>query len=285
MVYKVSLTSGVFRRVTGNSPFQGQWAFDDFSRLAALTSTTALVGWAQGTADVRQSSSDGAPIAGRYLAVTGDYFTVLGMRASAGRLLFPADDAPGAANVVVSEGFWKNRLGANPSIVGRPIWLDDRAYTVVGIVDRKHTMPSPAQPNDLRRQMEKPRVLAVLSLSVGALAMGLAVIGLFGVTAFIVEQRTHELSVRRALGASRADLTTMLLRDSLRPVIAGLACGLFIALAGARGVQSLLSDVSARDPVAVVAAVLVLMAASSAAVLLPARRAARLNPAQVLKLG
>ena len=138
---------------------------------------------------------------------------------------------------------------------------------------------------DLRRQMEKPRVLAVLSLSVGALAMGLAVIRLFGVTAFIVEQRTHELSVRRALGASRADLTTMLLRDSLSPVIAGLACGLFIALAGARVVQSLLSDVSARDPVAVVAAVLVLMAASSAAVLLPARRAARLNPAQLLKLG
>jgi ABC-type antimicrobial peptide transport system permease subunit len=138
---------------------------------------------------------------------------------------------------------------------------------------------------DLRRQLEGPRVLAVLSLSVGALAMGLAVIGLFGVTAFIVEQRTHELSVRRALGASQTDLITMLLRDNLRPVIAGLACGLFIALAGARVVQSLLSGVSARDPLAIVAAVLVLMTAASAAVLLPARRAARLNPAQVLKLG
>ena len=77
----------------------------------------------------------------------------------------------------------------------------------------------------------------------------------------------------------------MLLRDSLKPVVAGLAAGLFIALAGGNVVQHLLSGVSARNPLAVVAAVVVLMAAASAAVLLPARRAARLNPADVLKLG
>ena len=138
---------------------------------------------------------------------------------------------------------------------------------------------------DMRRQLEKPRVFAVLSLAVGALAMGLAVIGLFGVTAFIVEQRSHELSVRRALGASQSDLIAMLLRDSLKPVVAGLATGLFIALTGGHVVQNLLSGVSARDPLAVVAAVVVLMGAASAAGLRPARRAARLNPAQVLKLG
>ena len=56
---------------------------------------------------------------------------------------------------------------------------------------------------EMRRQLEKPRVFAVLSLTVGALAMGLAVIGLFGVTAFIVEQRSHELSVRRAFAGAR----------------------------------------------------------------------------------
>ena len=149
-VYKVSLASGVFGKVTGNSAFQGQWALDDFSRLGSLTSTMTLVGWVQDGAEFRQSSSDGAPTPARYLAVTGNYFSVLGMRATAGRLLFPADDVPGSTNAVVSEGFWKNRLGADPAIVGRPIWLDDRVYTVVGVADRKHTTPpSTGLPFDL----------------------------------------------------------------------------------------------------------------------------------------
>ena len=149
-VYKVSLASGVFGKVTGNSAFQGQWALDDFSRLGSLTSTMTLVGWVQDGAEFRQSSSDGAPTPARYLAVTGNYFSVLGMRATAGRLLFPADDVPGSTNAVVSEGFWKNRLGADPAIVGRPIWLDNRVYTVVGVADRKHTTPpSTGLPFDL----------------------------------------------------------------------------------------------------------------------------------------
>jgi putative ABC transport system permease protein len=123
-----------------------------------------------------------------------------------------------------------------------------------------------------------------LSLAVGVVALGLAVIGLFGVTAFVVEQRTHELTVRRALGATHADLMTMLLRENLSPVMVGLLCGLFLSLAGSRVVQSVLYGVSARDPVAVVGALAVLIGAASAAVLLPARRAARMNPSQLLKL-
>lgn len=138
---------------------------------------------------------------------------------------------------------------------------------------------------DLRRQMDKPRILAVLALLVGAVALGLAVIGLFGVTAFVVEQRTHELSVRRALGATDGDLMTMLFRDSLRPVVVGLVCGVLLSLAGGRVVQSLLYGVSGRDPVAIGGAVAVLVIAASAAVFLPARRAARVNPSQLLKLG
>jgi len=49
---------------------------------------------------------------------------------------------PGSSSVVVSQGFWKNRLGADPAIVGRTIWLGSRAYTIVGIADRKQTAPS-----------------------------------------------------------------------------------------------------------------------------------------------
>ncbi len=137
----------------------------------------------------------------------------------------------------------------------------------------------------LRRHLEGPRILAMLSLVVAAVALGLAVIGLFGVTAFVVQQRTHELSVRRALGATHAELMTMLLRDNLRPVAVGLACGVFLSLAGGRVVQSLLYGVGARDPMAVAGAVAVLLAAAGLAVFLAARRGAGANPSELLKLG
>jgi predicted permease len=136
-----------------------------------------------------------------------------------------------------------------------------------------------------QRQMQRPRLLATLSLTVGLVALGLAVIGLFGVTAFVVQQRTHELSVRRALGATYGDLVTMLCRESLRPVIVGLSCGVFLSLAGGRLLQSVLHGVTGRDPIAIVSAVALLMVAATGAVILPVRRAALVNLAQLLKLG
>ncbi len=141
-------------------------------------------------------------------------------------------------------------------------------------------------PSDgLKREREGPRILAALAVMVGSIALGLAIIGLFGVTAFAVEQRTHEISVRRALGASNSQLMRMLFNDSLKPVAAGLTVGLLFALLGGRVVQGVLYGVNSRDPLAIVAAVTILFAAAAAAVVLPARRATRVDPAQLLKMG
>ena len=137
----------------------------------------------------------------------------------------------------------------------------------------------------LRRELEAPKSLAMLAVGVGAIALVLAAIGLFGVTAFVVEQRTHEMSVRRALGATSRQLVELLLRDTLRPVAVGLVCGLCMSLAGGRIVQSVLYGASARDPLALIAASLVLIAAATLAVLVPARKAGRVDPAQLLKQG
>jgi hypothetical protein len=143
-----------------------------------------------------------------------------------------------------------------------------------------------AFPSDgLKRERERPRILAALAVMVGSIALGLAIIGLFGVTAFAVEQRTHEVSVRRALGASNAQLMRMLLNESLKPVAVGLTFGLLLALLGGRVVQGVLYGVNSRDPIAIVAAVTILLAAAAAAVALPARRATRVDPAQLLKMG
>ena len=64
------------------------------------------------------------------------------MRPSLGRLLRPADDVPGTATAVVGHGFWKNRLGAHAEIVGRTVWLNGHAFTVVGVADRMHSSPA-----------------------------------------------------------------------------------------------------------------------------------------------
>ena len=137
----------------------------------------------------------------------------------------------------------------------------------------------------LRRDLEGPRALALLAILVGATAVGLAVIGLFGVTAFVVEQRAHEMTVRRALGASDSQLLTLLFRESLRPVVVGLVIGLGISLLSGRIVQSVLYGVSSRDPLAIGSAVAILLLAAATAVVLPARRATQVSAAHLLKQG
>jgi predicted permease len=136
-----------------------------------------------------------------------------------------------------------------------------------------------------QRALEGPRILAALAIVIGAIALALAAIGLFGITAFSVEQRVHELGVRRAIGATSAQLVALLLRDSLRPVVVGMACGLLLSLMTGKLLEGALFGVDRHDPLALAAAVLVLVAASLLAVLVPARRATRVNPAHLLKLG
>jgi predicted permease len=133
------------------------------------------------------------------------------------------------------------------------------------------------------RQLRQPMRFSALAAVVAGTALGLAVIGLFGVTAFIVSQRRHEVSVRMSLGALPRQVVTLMFRDSLRPVVIGLAAGLLASLWFSRLLQSVLYGVDSRDPLAVVAATTVLIAATGLAAFLPARRAARANPAELLR--
>jgi predicted permease len=135
----------------------------------------------------------------------------------------------------------------------------------------------------LQQQLAEPRTLASLAGLLAAVALVLAVVGVYGVTAFVVGQRTQEISVRIALGASGRDITRLLLHDSLRPVTVGLAAGLFVALLGGRVLAGVLYGVSTVDPIAFVAALLVLLSAATLAVIVPTRGAATADPAAVLR--
>jgi putative ABC transport system permease protein len=116
-----------------------------------------------------------------------------------------------------------------------------------------------------------------------ALALLLAGLGLYGVLAYAVTQRTREIGVRMALGARPAQALALVARESAAVVGAGLLLGSAGALASARSFAGLLFGVGPADPLALLGAVLVLGAISLAATLVPARRAALVDPAVALR--
>jgi ABC-type antimicrobial peptide transport system permease subunit len=116
-----------------------------------------------------------------------------------------------------------------------------------------------------------------------ALALVLAGLGLYGVLAYTVAQRTREIGVRMALGARPAQALGLVARESSAVVGVGLLLGLAGALVTARLFAGLLFGVGPADPVALAASVVVLAAVALAATLLPARRAARVDPAVALR--
>jgi putative ABC transport system permease protein len=131
--------------------------------------------------------------------------------------------------------------------------------------------------------MKEPQILAGLSSAVAVLALVLSVLGIFGVTSFVVGQRTQEVSVRMAIGASAGDVVRLLIRQNMWPVVGGLAVGLAAALLATRVLTGALSGVSPYDPLAIIPAVVVLATTALAAVAIPALRAARTDPASVLR--
>jgi ABC-type antimicrobial peptide transport system permease subunit len=111
----------------------------------------------------------------------------------------------------------------------------------------------------------------------------LALIGIYGVMAFLVQTRTHEIGIRMALGAERNSVMWLVMKEVALMVAVGVGVGLPLALALSRIVQSQLFDLSASDPIALVAAALILMLVALAAGFLPARRATRVDPMLALR--
>ncbi len=119
--------------------------------------------------------------------------------------------------------------------------------------------------------------------AVGGVAMALAGIGLYGVIAYSVARRTREIGIRMALGARPRAVLNLILRQGLGVAAAGIAAGAALAAVAARAVAGALYGIGAGDPVAWLAATVVILAVSTMANLIPARRAARVNPLTALR--
>jgi putative ABC transport system permease protein len=127
------------------------------------------------------------------------------------------------------------------------------------------------------------RMAGSIATALGALGLGLAMTGLYGVVAWSVSRRTREMGVRLALGASRVAVVGLVLRQGLRLALAGTVLGSLGAAALAQAIRGLLPGVSPTDPVTFVAIAFLMTAVALVASYLPARRAARVDPMVALR--
>jgi putative ABC transport system permease protein len=127
------------------------------------------------------------------------------------------------------------------------------------------------------------RAGAALFSIFGGIALGLAVVGLYGVKAYSVARRTREIGIRMALGANPAAVLRLIMGEGSIMLLSGIALGLLLAAATGKMLSGILYEVGALDPIAFTAAPMLLAAAALIATWLPARRAAALNPVEALR--
>jgi putative ABC transport system permease protein len=140
-----------------------------------------------------------------------------------------------------------------------------------------------SMPRVIADQMFEPRVYGLMFSIFAVCALVLAVIGIYGVMAYSVAQRTHEFGVRIALGAQRRDVLLLVLRASVRLVIIGLVIGVPAAFAMGRGLGGMLYGVRPGDPATFIGIPLLLAAVALFASMVPARRATKVEPILALR--
>jgi putative ABC transport system permease protein len=131
--------------------------------------------------------------------------------------------------------------------------------------------------------LARPRLYAILLGGFAICALTIAAVGLFGVLSYVVAQRSREMAIRSALGASPWSIVRLVVGQGLAVTLAGLVVGIATSLAAVRSISTLLYGVSAHDPSTFIAVPVVLLAVAALACFVPARRAANVDPLRALK--
>ena len=152
-------------------------------------------------------------------------------------------------------------------------------------VDPDIALAEPHTMNEIRHNtMSDERFTLVLFGVFAAVALFLAALGIYGVMAFSVAQRSHEIALRMALGATRGRVVRLIVREGTILAVVGMVLGLLGAYFVGRAMQSMLFDVRALDATAFSAVGMVLITSALVACFLPARRAASIHPMKVLRM-
>lgn len=167
---------------------------------------------------------------------------------------------------------------------GDPLKLVPQAREVLRQADARIPLAAVrTQEAQIARGTNGSRILAQLCTAFAVLALLIAAVGLFATTSYGVERRTNEIGVRMALGAHRAKVMAMVMREVIWLVAIGIAIGLPVALAGSKYLRSFLYGMEPMDPAAIGGAAAVLLTAIVVATWLPARRASRIDPMVALR--
>jgi macrolide transport system ATP-binding/permease protein len=346
----------------GYKPDQLQGLYDEMEQRfhalpgverVGLSLYTPLEGdnWGEGvTIEGRPSPRVGDQVGASWVAVSPEFFDVIGQKVLRGRGI-NAQDTPSAPLVaVVNQAFLKRFFPDGRDPIGMHFGTDDvkssHEIEIVGVVSdvkyvnpRKETRPMYFRPlgqhapisdgvsnsmlyagammletkgqivglesqvrhtlaeinpnltvvdfNTFGRQISgqfiEDRLIARLTMLFGLLALVLASIGLYGVTAYTVAQRTSEIGIRMALGAGRPSVVGMVLKGAMVQAVIGLAIGVPVALLSARLLTDQMYGVTGHDVAVMVGSIVVLTVAAAVAGLIPARRAASINPVQALR--
>jgi len=170
------------------------------------------------------------------------------------------------------------RTSADPRMLAPAVRSTVRSIDPDTVVGEIRTMQ-----NVVSSSVDQRRFQAMLIAGFAASALLLSSIGIYGVVSWSVLRRRHEIGVRMALGATSGSVRRMVVAEGLRPVLAGLAAGIAVALATGRVLGSLLFGVSPRDPWTVGGVVLVLAAVAALACYIPARRTTLADPLEALR--
>ena len=169
-------------------------------------------------------------------------------------------------------------------VAGTPENLESNVMRVLAELDPDMTvLRMTTFGEQVSEALNQERLLAGLTTWFGVMALTLASIGLYGVTACTVEQRTREIGIRVAIGATRANVVRMVLSGAFRQVALGLVIGIPLALLAGWLISSQLFEVKGHDPVALGLAVVLLAGCALVAGLIPAKRAASIEPRQALR--
>ena len=186
--------------------------------------------------------------------------------------------SPVAQQTVVPEMYYYVRTWGAPSAAMNMVRQTMQSIDPKLVLDGLTTMDG-----EISRDLNDQRMVALLAVSFGVLAMLLAAIGLYGVLAYATAQRTREIGVRMALGADRSRVVALVLRDVMRLAGISVAIALPVALLATRALKSQLFGVSNMSAFVYVPMTLLVLLVALAAAALPARRAAQVEPMEALR--